>query len=458
MLRSIANTALKGAYRRYTHVQVSAQPILRQYSSDAASISIKRRPLPTTTSKEYTIPQDPYLLAKKFQQVVRGGNLDDAVAIVMQSKTRDQSPVVWNLVIEEYARRGRLSRALRAYTEMRRRGFTPTQTTYTAVLKACALGDSEKAVAIAEHTYASMSSSGVAPSIINMNSLLSVYQRKHDIERALQRFNDLPSSGAMAPSLATYTILVSMCRRQITMLYEEQARLKPVDEHGAKVVLDIEQRTYNSQRIAAAKNDIRSTFATVMQLWDMYTADAEQRLREPAEDTHALAYDTRILKLVLKACHALYEDERELARKGFNIIARVYGGSRRVDAHGEVSFALPLAARLRRTKDMGVDREAASQHPILDKDVIDLAIGLCDRGKRYSNIVRLWSSLEKYFPAELEPLQAQFAAEIAEFTVLASAPPDARRGKSAKLTLFRTRRLSAKNNNNAQKKEEGETK
>ncbi|KAJ2127275.1 hypothetical protein IW136_006438, partial [Coemansia sp. RSA 678] len=174
---------------------------VRSYST--GSVQVKRRALPTTTSIEYTIPDDPYLLAKKFQQVSRSGKLDDAVAIVMQAKTRGQSPIVWNLVISSYARLGRLSRALRAFSEMRRRGFPPTQTTFTALLQACALGDSDKAVDIAEQTYKSMDTFGVKPSIINVNGLLSVYQRKHDMKKALECFNELPSAGKRAPSLAT---------------------------------------------------------------------------------------------------------------------------------------------------------------------------------------------------------------------------------------------------------------
>ncbi|KAJ2134387.1 hypothetical protein GGH17_002830, partial [Coemansia sp. RSA 788] len=293
---------------------------VRSYST--GSVQVKRRALPTTTSIEYTIPDDPYLLAKKFQQVSQSGKLDDAVAIVMQAKTRGQSPIVWNLVISSYARLGRLSRALRAFSEMRRRGFPPTQTTFTALLQACALGDSDKAVDIAEQTYKSMDTFGVKPSIINVNGLLSVYQRKHDMKKALECFNELPSVGKRAPSLATYTILASMCRRQISVLYEELAQLKNGHSTDQKTsdqpfhFVSIEENTSHSQRIAIVRHNIRQTFTTLLDIWATYASDAEHRATNLDSDTDRLYFDTRLLKVVLKACHSVYEDERPLARKG----------------------------------------------------------------------------------------------------------------------------------------------
>ncbi|KAJ2010595.1 hypothetical protein GGI06_004882, partial [Coemansia sp. S85] len=198
----------------------NAQSVRLAHAGDFA-VGVKRRALPTTTSIAYTIPTDPYLLAKKFQEVARQGKLDDAVAIVMQTKTRSQSTVVWNLVIDAYAKDGRLSRALRGFSEMRRRGFVPTPTTFTALLKACAMSDSVNSQKVADELFRLMERHGVDPSIINANSLLSVYQRKHNIEAMLERFNALPEDGPMAPSLATYTILMSSLRRELLTRLDE---------------------------------------------------------------------------------------------------------------------------------------------------------------------------------------------------------------------------------------------
>ncbi|KAJ2799109.1 hypothetical protein H4R21_003670, partial [Coemansia helicoidea] len=228
MLRAAAvcaRSALRGGSRNggcRRLLGTTAHESSRQAASKGTEeLWIKRRPLPTTTSIEYQIPTDPYLLAQKFQQVARSGKMDDAVAIVMQTKTRSQSVVVWNFVINEYAHTGRLSRALRAYTEMRKRGFKPTQTTFTALLKACARSTSDKRAAMAEHLLASMADHGVAPSIINHNALLDVYQRQHDLPTLLDRFNALPGDGPCAPSLETYTIALSACRRELQRRLDE---------------------------------------------------------------------------------------------------------------------------------------------------------------------------------------------------------------------------------------------
>ncbi|KAJ2528133.1 hypothetical protein EV175_007481, partial [Coemansia sp. RSA 1933] len=72
-------------------IRAANMPDLNELLGTSEDVYIKRRPLPTTTSIKYTIPSDPYLLATKFQKMIHEGKTDDAVAIVMQAKTRCQS-------------------------------------------------------------------------------------------------------------------------------------------------------------------------------------------------------------------------------------------------------------------------------------------------------------------------------------------------------------------------------
>ncbi|KAJ2518692.1 hypothetical protein GGH20_004607, partial [Coemansia sp. RSA 1937] len=74
----------------------------------------------------------------------------------------------------------------------------------------------------------------------------------------------------------------------------------------------------------------------------------------------------------------------------------------RVDENGVVTNSVPLAVLL----------QSNDEHVVLDADVVELAIGLCDRGKRYMNIVRLWASLNEHFAREVEPLRRRFESEV----------------------------------------------
>ncbi|KAJ2777008.1 hypothetical protein H4R18_005374 [Coemansia javaensis] len=370
-------------------------------------IEVKRRPLPTTTSVEYTIPTDPYLLAEKFRQVARSGKLDDAVAIVMQSKTRHQSAVVWNLVIGEYAKTGRLRCALRAHTEMRKRGFRPTATTFTALLRACALSESDNRARIAEQLFASMADHGVRPTIVSHNALLSVYQRQHDVDALLARFNALPADGPAAPSLETYTVVMDACRRELQRQIEALAALGPSQARSFG----------DARRAALVAGNVRAAFDALLGTWSAYVEDAERRLKSPRSDTQPLGIDARAVRVVLKACHSAYGVNRALGRRGLAVAEQVYGFDRGAGARAADA---PLAARLHSTttssSSPGSDAEPAA--PVVDEAVVDLVFGLCRRDKQHTKAARFWRSLETHFAGELGPLRTRFAEQLKEI-----APP-----------------------------------
>ncbi|KAJ2157674.1 hypothetical protein GGF46_004344 [Coemansia sp. RSA 552] len=406
-----------------------------------AVVEIKRRPLPTSTSIQYTIPTDPYLLAEKFRKLARSDKLDDAVALVMQSKAKHQSPVVWNLVIGEYARLGRLSRALRGYTEMRRRGFTPTQTTFTSLLKACAVSDSDKSVKMAEQIFESMDEFGMKPSIINVNALLGVYQRKHLLDPMLAWFNDLPANGPNAPSLATYSILLSTCRREIlrqmdAMPNPRQPRhdtdgkssdgkpsdrqpsdRKPSDRNPSGRMLSRDE----VGQLTLAKENIRSAFTAMLQIWETFAEDAARRAQQVLRDTEPLTLDTHIIKTMLKTCHALYGESRPLGRKGINILEQVYGFDKSFDARpASEPPKTPLAAVIRSSLT-GDDAKV----PVVDNDVVRLALELCTRDRQSTKAIRFWRSLETNFALDIEPFKSQHASELAKLRSSAKLPrPD----------------------------------
>ncbi|KAJ1663466.1 hypothetical protein IW140_001187 [Coemansia sp. RSA 1813] len=394
-------------------------PDISELLSTSEEVWIKRRPLPTITSIKYTIPTDPYLLASKFQKMVHEGKTDDAVAIVMQAKTKYQSDVLWNLVIDVYAKKGRLSKALRASTEMRRRGFSPTQTTFTALLKACALSDGEKSLPMAENIYRSMADSQVEPSIIHVNALLSVYQHKHKVQPILNIYNKLPADGPMAPTLTTYTLVLSTLRRELNLRIDElknEPMEKSVEKKEKKMRLD--------RRTAHIKQNIRDTFDTMMLAWHSYTDDAARRIASPdASDTPPLHIDAHIVNVVLKTCHAVYSINRALGRKGLKIAEQVYGLDKTLDVGNRKNAVspptqkaqqLPIAARIR-SPERRKSVKGMSKHDIINIDTIDLVLELCKRDKEPTKAVRFWKSLENHFAGDLEPLKSNFTDRIEEF-------------------------------------------
>ncbi|KAJ1883017.1 hypothetical protein LPJ57_000492 [Coemansia sp. RSA 486] len=375
---------------------------------------MKRRPLPTTTSIKYTIPTDPFLLAKKFQQVSGQGKLDDAVAIVMQSKSKSQSSIVWNLVIDAYAKTGRLSRALRAFTEMRRRGFKPTPTTFTAIFKACALSDSENSLEIAQDAYDSMERHGVKPTIISVNSLLSVYLRKHNVEAMLSKFNDLPQEGPLAPSLATYTMLLSALRRELQLKLDD---LKAKPEKPTDVI-DKDNEFVYRRRVALKKEHVHDAFSALINTWSAFADDAVHRIDSRPAETSLLGIDAHIVNIVLKACHSVYSENRALGRKGLRVAEQVYGldqldktqqtPAKQKNASGSNSL-VPLATRIRQNAPEP-DSDAANAQKdglgqVVDDTTVGLVLDLCMRDDQPTKAVRFWRSIETNFEPMFTPSQ-----------------------------------------------------
>ncbi|KAJ1991495.1 hypothetical protein GGI25_003478 [Coemansia spiralis] len=400
------------------HTRNTVSEAKNETSKKENEIWIKRKPLPKTTSIKYTIPSDPYLLASKFQKLEKEGKLNDAVALIMQSKTRNQSQVLWNLVIDAYAKKGGLSRALRAYTEMRKRGFKPTQTTFTALIRACALSEGEKCVPMAEQVYKSMRDYGIEPSIIHINSLLAVYQRKHSVQAMLNVYNQLPRDGPKAPSLATYTILMSVLRREIHNRLEELKNepVKPGSE-------DTELKKRVDRRTAHIIKNIRDTFDTLFLAWHSYTEDAMRRLEEPRNDTEPLLIDAHVVNIMLKTCHSVYATNRALGRRGLRAAEQIYGLERNLKAEKIDSEnadadpnALPLAARLRPIAPTENSEPAqpiqSKRINIIDNVTIGLVLDLCERDKEYTKAIRFWRSLETHFAKEIEPYKSVYTEKI----------------------------------------------
>ncbi|KAJ1957780.1 hypothetical protein GGI12_004927 [Dipsacomyces acuminosporus] len=292
---------------------------------------------------------------------------------------------------------------------MRRRGFKPTQTTFTALLKACSLSDSANSVEIARELFDSMSSHGMDPSIININMLLGVYQRKGDVEAMLDCFNSLPAEGATAPTLVSYTMVASALRRE---LLHQLSSLKDKTGPGSP---SLAQPSHNdARRIALIKQNIHQTFDAMMSMWSSFVEDANHRSSASVENTPALLIDSRFVNILLKSCHSVYVENRALGRKGLKIIDQAYGLDRSLgftqpsppppsppsppsSPSAKATNTAPLAVRLR-----SVAASQPDSRPLIDSDTVDLALELCARDGEHTKAIRFWRSLQSNFSADLQ--------------------------------------------------------
>ncbi|KAJ2384589.1 hypothetical protein GGI23_006897, partial [Coemansia sp. RSA 2559] len=226
----------------------------------------------------------------------------------------------------------------------------------------------------------------------------------------------LPADGPMAPTLSTYTILLSALRRELNLRIKE---LK--DEPMERIVEKVDKQRLDT-RTAHIKENMHSTFDTMMVAWHSYADDAVRRIDSPnAGDTSPLDIDAYIVNLVLKSCHAVYSSNRALGRMGLKIAEQVYGMDKAFDLGNTndtmsavASQSLPLASRIR-SPDRRNDAKAMSKQKIFNIDTLDLVLELCKRDMQPTKAIRFWRSLEKHFAGDLEPIKTNFTDRIEQF-------------------------------------------
>lgn len=62
-------------------------------------------------NKKITLPKDPYLLSEKVVKFSKNGKLDDAITLVMESPKSRQNEIVWNHLIQESSKLGKINQS-----------------------------------------------------------------------------------------------------------------------------------------------------------------------------------------------------------------------------------------------------------------------------------------------------------------------------------------------------------
>ncbi|KAL1920645.1 uncharacterized protein VTP21DRAFT_1022 [Calcarisporiella thermophila] len=154
--------------------------------------------------------KDPFLLSDKINQFIKRGQLDDAINLVKSTTISSQSDVVWNKLIQECSRAKRTRLAFRVYNEMKRRGFKPTDRTYTLLLESLANNPtSPDTVEQATALYNQISDpEDTPPSIIHTNAYLKVLSRAGNPSAVLRIYDTMPKKGPLSPDNITFQIVI----------------------------------------------------------------------------------------------------------------------------------------------------------------------------------------------------------------------------------------------------------
>lgn len=76
-------------------------------TSSRCTAAIEKKAL----NKKITLPKDPYLLSEKVVKFSKNGKLDDAITLVMEAPKSRQNEVVWNHLIQESSKLGKINQS-----------------------------------------------------------------------------------------------------------------------------------------------------------------------------------------------------------------------------------------------------------------------------------------------------------------------------------------------------------
>ncbi|KAG0227315.1 hypothetical protein B0O80DRAFT_457725 [Mortierella sp. GBAus27b] len=166
------------------------------------------------SSKKMFLAKDPYLLSNQVVKLANKGRLDEAITLVNETPMNRQSEVVWNHLIQESSKLGKGNQAWRLLSDMKKRGFEPSERTYTILLNSLANTSSPNSVPRAKVLYQQMvDSEDTPPTSTHTNALLKVCARKSDYRTLQEVYDNMPKSGPRAPNVVTFNIMINSFAR-----------------------------------------------------------------------------------------------------------------------------------------------------------------------------------------------------------------------------------------------------
>lgn len=160
--------------------------------------------------------RDPLKLADDTLAKLKKDRFEDAQDLVRKSSAAIDCTVGWNHLIDWQCKKGKINSAIKSYNEMKKRGQTPDQYTYTLIFRGLArqAHNHPSAVAQALSLYHSMDAENapVTPNIIHTNSVLKVCAQAGDMDAMFGIAAKLRDKGIRAPNNLTFTIIFNAIR------------------------------------------------------------------------------------------------------------------------------------------------------------------------------------------------------------------------------------------------------
>ncbi|KAF9099054.1 hypothetical protein BGX23_004296 [Mortierella sp. AD031] len=317
-------------------------------------------------SKKITLPKDPYLLSEKVVKFAKNGKLDDAITLVMEAPKTRQNEVVWNHLIQESSKLGKINQSWQLLNDMKKRGFEPSDRTFTILLNSLAINaSSPNSVSRARALFQQIQDSeDTTPTIVHTNALLKVCARQSDYDALQQIYDDVLSKN------------------------KSHGRAGGAAEENAPDVI-----TYSTLINAYARKGGDQGFQLAWKVW-------EDCLEAKARRGDDVDLDTRIVDAILLACREAKSPV--FIKRGYKLVESLYGlphsssssssSSSSTSGSGSGSGSSATERSISPSKSLGLG--PAPLRETIHPRTVELLLSLCsklkdyNRSKHYYNLIR----------------------------------------------------------------------
>ncbi|CAB5100397.1 hypothetical protein RhiirA1_536788 [Rhizophagus irregularis] len=358
------------------NVSPQTSPFIRSFSKTIPCCRIK---IPITNiNPEIKVPDDPYLLSKLIKKLGEQDKLEDAISIALNTKKSAQSEVVWNHLIDECVKRGRITLGIRLLNQMKKHSFVPNQQTYTILLNGIAENQTfEDNITQAKHLLEDLQQistrhNQVKINVIHVNCFLKVCSRSNNFEALIENYNELINKGDWKPNQETYTIILNSCARH---------------DSGYYVALKLwDQLNINPKNSKDKQKEIDQELE-----WGL------------AKRFDNIIIDDNLVRSMLLVCKNHHDYQ-----KGLEIIKYVYGLESDVNVSKSPSFIcnlspqtldviLDICVKKHYEKGIKLFDDALSQFPDLSLDIyiFNKLINLCNKAGECDKAISLKETIQE---------------------------------------------------------------
>ncbi|KAK1659410.1 pentatricopeptide repeat domain-containing protein [Colletotrichum godetiae] len=222
-----------GSQRRFAHRKTTpttaagraflkeGQEIEKDTHGGSEEFAEKRRKqkLDWAVSKHLEHLENPFNIAKHVEATLEKGRFDEALLLVQRASGNDTDLVVsWNHLIKyQIMELKRVNYAITLFNDMKKRGQSPNEQTFTIIFTGCAKSREPKAAsakALALYKTMLKEDAKIKPNSIHVNAVIQCCGRAGDVENMFTLADSTDAKSGRKNTAYTYTAIINTLRAE----------------------------------------------------------------------------------------------------------------------------------------------------------------------------------------------------------------------------------------------------